>query len=64
MTEQEKQEAINRLNQSIHGAVGYLLILHDIAEKNGSLDNYPVFEDCTMQTILRDYRDLKNIRGW
>jgi hypothetical protein len=64
MTEQEKQEAIATLQAQVNGSVSYLLALHDIAEKQGTLELFNVFKDPTVETMIRQYRELHNLRGY
>lgn len=64
MTEQEKEKTINALQAQVNAAVSYLVLLRDIAEKNGSLHLYPVFEDPTVHNLLGYYRQIQAIRSY
>ncbi len=63
MTEQEKAATIKVLQSQVNGAVSYLVLLHDIVEKNGSLDLWPVFQDPTVRNMLGYYRQIQSIRA-
>jgi hypothetical protein len=64
MTEHEKAGAIEILQSQINGSISYLVSLHDIAEKQGTLEMFDVFKDCTVQTMIAKYREFQNLRGY
>lgn len=64
MTEQEKQGMIEKLQIQVNGAVGYLIVLEQVAKENNSLELYPVFQDVTVRSMLEDYKRLQALRGY
>ena len=63
-TVQTKEQDIELLKCQIIGAVSYLVLLQDTCERHGSQDVFPVFNDCTVQTMLAKYREIVAIRGY
>ena len=64
MTEQEKQGMIEELQNQVNGAVGYLIVLEQVAKENNSLELYPIFKDVTIRSMLEDYKRLQALRGY
>ena len=64
MTEQEKAHEIKKLEIQISGAVGYLVMLRQVAREKGAMDVYPMFEDSTIKDMLDRYEALAALRGY
>ena len=64
MTAREMKSEIDTLQGNVNAAVHYLILLQNVATERGTLHLYPVFEDSTIKNLLKDYRQLVELRGY
>ena len=64
MTAREIQNEIDTLQGQVNAAVNCLILLQEVATERGILHRYPMFEDCTIKSLLNDYQKLKKLRGY
>jgi len=64
MTKSEINNEIENLQGNVNASIHYLILLQNVATERGTLHLYPVFEDSTIKTLLKDYRQLMELRGY